>query len=264
MTPTDVSVSFPPPCHCRKSFAASPARSWTSWAIAVLHQLLQAPHRPQQVDCRNWRDSEMSRLPGVVLHAAAVNWGKGNKCFQPTLKMQLFYISSSSSSWIFYRAAVAKPLYLDYIMHDRDLCFVSHLYECKWRVLPRIACHLEACTFSRRWPTDAWSPLVFFPLRWRSLTVLGTKMVPFPYLMWGKVSNAWVIFLLKIPGWWSSGYSRVLAHALKHIDSSCGANLCCFCLPARQTRLARSFGGFVVGVLWLFLIDEFGCANPLI
>ena len=46
-------------------------------------------------------------------------------------------------------------------------------------------------------PATLLIPIDFsFPFsRWRSFTVLGTKVAPFPYLKWGVVSTACVAFL---------------------------------------------------------------------
>jgi len=51
-------------------------------------------------------------------------------------------------------------------------------------------------------------------LRWRSFTVLGTKVAPFPLLMWGVAFTAWqfflFLFLIHTRSWRSSGVLTLL------------------------------------------------------
>ena len=80
-------------------------------------------------------------------------------------------------------------------LHEHSVNFAARLVHTR-RALSStvINSHQEPVSGQACNPPD---PHLFFTSfsRWRSFTVLGTKVAPVPYLMWGVIFTAYVVFL---------------------------------------------------------------------
>jgi len=78
-------------------------------------------------------------------------------------------------------------------LHVHSVNFAAKLVHTR-RALPVLLSTLIRSRFQAKLAT-LLIPIDFFSFsRWRSFTVTGTKVAPFPYLMWGVVFTACVVF----------------------------------------------------------------------